>query len=245
MKKFSVIVSCVIVILFMFMYNVSIRINYKPSDYDLRLIDYFKQVALNSEYDDSPRKILKWNKSMIIFIFKDDEYSEQIKVIYETIHNMNKIFSDGFKIQVTDDFYKSNSVLYLGKRENIEMLYPYLFEGINGSFAGLASIEFNNEDYGIEKVDIFIDTEQPFEIQECTILEEITQSIGLMNDSEKYSNSVFYENKIRDSIYTKNYSNLDFDIIELLYHSKMKSGLDLQEAEDIIKEILKDNLAIM
>ena len=75
-------------------------------------------------------------------------------------------------------------------------------------------------------------------MQESIILEEITQSLGLSFDSKKYTNSIFYEHKSRDNIHIKEFSNLDKDIIKLLYHPKVKAGLNEKEVKIVIKQIL-------
>ncbi|PQJ19584.1 hypothetical protein BSU00_12285 [Tenacibaculum sp. SG-28] len=124
------------------------------------------------------------------------------------------------------------------ERERLEPLMPDLFENIETEINGIADIRFDTETFNISDARIFIDILQPKESIETTILEEITQSIGLMNNLEKYSNSVFYENKV-DSIITVEYSKMDKEIIKILYNPKMKPGLDYNKAEKVIKQILK------
>ena len=58
-------------------------------------------------------------------------------------------------------------------------------------------------------------------------------------DSKKYVTSVFYEDKYKLEEEIKQYSQLDKDIIRLLYHPKMKPGLGPIEVEKVIKRILK------
>jgi hypothetical protein len=70
----------------------------------------------------------------------------------------------------------------------------------------------------IDKSLIFINSEETFDTQESTIREEITQSLGLAFDSKKYSNSIFYKDKAKRGIKIKEYSQLDRDILRLLYH---------------------------
>ena len=36
------------------------------------LISYFEEVVLNTEYDDNPKKVLKWTEKMNLFIIKDE-----------------------------------------------------------------------------------------------------------------------------------------------------------------------------
>jgi hypothetical protein len=58
-------------------------------------------------------------------------------------------------------------------------------------------------------------------------------------DSKKYTNSIFYQDKSEQKVRVKKYSELDKDIIILLYHPKMKPRLDSTELEKVIIEILK------
>ena len=51
--------------------------------------------------------------------------------------------------------------------------------------------------------------------QRSILREELTQSLGLLNDSDMYTNSVFYEygNTVTE------YSELDKEIIQMLYNN--------------------------
>ncbi len=243
-KKMGLIFSILfltIVLLGVFVYTIIHSKNdYIPTKYERELIEYFKEVALNSEFDDSPLKTIKWKRPMYLFIYKDKEYVHQIKVIKKTVNKINELAEDGFKIELTDDKLKSNTILYLCGKDKAVGLDSILFEGIDEDFAGLAYVESDWEDYRITNAKIFIDIEESLEVQESTILEEMTQSIGLMNDSERYSNSIFYQHQIEDNIINNEYSKMDKDIIRLLYHPKMKPGLNSKQCEKVIKKILKN-----
>ncbi len=215
--------------------------DYSPNDYEKKLIEYFNEVALNTEYNDNPQKTIKWDKNMIIFIYKEKEQKNQIKVIEQTIHKINKLVKDGFRIELTDKKIKSNAILYLCKRETVAQLDPEFHKLIDEDFAGLTYVEFEWSNYTIHNALIYIDIEEPLEIQKSVILEEITQSIGLLGDSEKYSNSIFYEYQMLDSINNSEYSQIDTDIVRLLYDPKMKPGLNKKQCEKVIKSILKES----
>ena len=70
-------------------------------------------------------------------------------------------------------------------------------------------------------------------------MEELTQSIGLPADSKNKADSIFYEDQLIDNNIIKEYSQLDIDIIRLLYHAKMQSGLNSFQASNMFKRILK------
>ena len=71
---------------------------------------------------------------------------------------------------------------------------------------------------------MYIDINESLEWQKSTILEEITQSLGLMNDSDQHPDSIFFENQEENETITTEYSSLDSTLIKLLYDPQMKPG---------------------
>jgi hypothetical protein len=243
-KRFFLTLFLILTLLIAFYYiNKSSNINYTPTAYEKDLILYFKEIALQSEYDKNPEKVIKWKDSMVVFIVKEKDYERQILFIKKTIDEINRLATDRYKIVLTNDILKSNSVLYLCSKEKVAELNPNFYkmlnDGINYEISGLSYSEFSTINYVIDKALIFINSEEPIERQESTILEEITQSLGLAFDSELHPNSIFYKNKSGMKVLVKKYSQLDRDVIRLLYHSRMKPGLDSIQVERVIKKILK------
>lgn len=242
-KKASLILTSLFVFLILLKYIDTITEEYVPTTYEKKLISYFKEIALQSEYDGNPEKIIKWEQPMVLFIFKEQEFKPQMSIIKKTIEEINRLVTDGFKIVITNNLSRSNSILYLCKKEKVAELdrffYEILTKDIDYDISGLAYSEFDTKTNVIDKSLIFINSEYTFEVQESTIREEITQSLGLAFDSKMYSNSVFYKDKFNQEIRIKEYSQFDRDIIRLLYHPRMKPGLDSIGLEQVIKKILK------
>ena len=225
-------------------YVINFQDEYIPTEYEKELIEYFKEVVLESEYYERPMRVVKWQRPMILFVSKEKKYVDQMKAIEKTVANINELVVDGFEIKLTDDLSKSNAVLYLGTLDRVAELAPDFYQYmdddiIDEDFSGFTYVEFEWSNYTILKASIFIEIEDSLEVQKSTILEEITQSIGIPNDSEKYLNSIFYQHQIENGIINKEYSKMDIDIIKLLYHPKMKPGLNSKECEKAIKRILK------
>lgn len=247
-KKMGIIIisSFVVVLLGIFFYNKLAKVDYIPTAYETELIDYFKEVALQSEFDEDINRVIKWKQPMLLCVVKDKTYKRQMDAIQKTIDGINELATDGFKIELTNEPKKSNSFIYLCSREYVAKLAPNFYKSftddIDVDVSGFAYMEFNWNNYKINKSFIYIDPEDPIDIQESTILEEITQGVGLPNDPESYSNSIFYEHKSEENIVIKEYSQLDKDVIKLLYHPKMKPGLDSTQCEKVIKRILKKGL---
>ena len=66
--------------------------------------------------------------------------------------------------------------------------------------------------------------------------EELTQSLGLGKDSEKYPNSIFQSSWTQ----TTEYLPIDRELIRLLYHPEMKIGLNDIAVEELLIEILQN-----
>ncbi len=239
----TAVISVLIISLGLFLYFLKIENNYTLTTYEKELISYFKEIALKSEYNDNPQNVIKWVEPMVLFVKKEEECKPQMLAIKKTINKINQLATDGFNITLTNDFSKSNSVLFLCDKNMLAKLAPYFYEivtdGIDYDISGYAYSEFVTKTHIIDKALIFVSTEYSLDTQESTIIEEITQSLGLAFDSEKYANSIFYQNKSEQKVRVKDYSELDEDIIRLLYHPKMKPRFNSTELEKVITEILK------
>ena len=66
------------------------------------------------------------------------------------------------------------------------------------------------------------------------IVEEITQVLGLPNDSDKAYPSIFNDHTPEDLL-----SPLDVVLLKLLYEQELKVGMTEREAKPIVRKILK------
>jgi len=89
----------------------------------------------------------------------------------------------------------------------------------------------------INRSRIFVDTERlDFGRQKSLIREELVQSLGLGKDSPRFPNSIFYETST-DGGFAESLSDLDREVIRLLYHPLMEVKLDKSAVETAIIEI--------
>tara|TARA_B100001093_G_scaffold520464_1_gene616279 strand:+ start:7859 stop:8116 length:258 start_codon:yes stop_codon:yes gene_type:complete len=70
--------------------------------------------------------------------------------------------------------------------------------------------------------------------QKHLLREELTQSLGLARDSQKYPESIFQSAWTT----TTKYTSIDSDLIRLLYHPDMRIGLTKDQVDVVLKEIL-------
>jgi len=171
------------------------------------VVHYYNEIAGKSEYGDSSHNFVKWkNDVKIFFDFEDnDSIKEYTKIIINELNNL----IDPITISIAKDKKEANTFIYFcdfseyKKRANIT---------INGKFLGfVGTVVYQSRIYTSH---IFIN-ERLCGIELKSVLrEEITQSLGLMNDSWKYPESVFYQGGCN----TNKFSEIDKAIIKLHYN---------------------------
>lgn len=188
-------------------------------------LEYFKEIALKSEYggEGSEGIIKKWEQPLKIYIMgnftkKDYDFIKKHVTFLNNIEGIPDIsFVDDINIaNVTIDFITQWEI---SRRVNIEEI-----------IWGYARC-FWNDNYEITGADIFVVYDKTNQRQrKHVILEELTQILGLMNDSIKYRNSIF-QNEYSE---ITRLSSLDTLLIRMLYSSGVKPGMRGDEINDII-----------
>ena len=67
------------------------------------------------------------------------------------------------------------------------------------------------------------------------IREELTQSLGMMNDSWRYPESIYYQGWTR----TREYAPIDRAVIEMLYRDEIEPGMSEDEALTVLRELAR------
>lgn len=203
--------------------------------YHQDVIEYFKEIALGFEHGDTPKITRKWQSSMKIFIEGNPSISA-IRKVEKTINEINNMATDGFSIELVNNLELSNCYMFFGTASEFIKKFPDAEEQMESNYAIFNVWWYENVIYNAR---IFIDTDRTSAAQqESLIIEEITQSLGLGNDSPKYPNSIFYET-VTDGGFALDYCNIDKDLIQLLYHRDMEIGLEENEIEELLRDLLK------
>lgn len=199
---------------------------------ELNTIDYFKEIALGFEFGDASKITRKWDSDLNVFI--GGEPSPELLMELETIQNeINGLATDGFKVNVVNDSLQSNYYIFFGRGHDYAELFPYIADQVDSNW-GLFSLWWNGQDH-FTRGHMYVDMirNNPTE-QKHILREELTQSLGLAQDSPLYQESMFQI----DWTTTTEYAPIDKELIRLLYHPDMNAGMDEDQVDEVLRAIL-------
>ncbi len=206
----------------------------KLTAYNQRVVNYFKEVALGFEFGNASEITRRWEGGMKIFVGGNPS-NELISELDKIISELNDLSTTQlFKIESVSDTLQSNFYIYFGSGNSYATIFPSQ-ASLTASNFGLFTIYWdgNNELFrGNMYVDIFRTNQTE---QRHLLREELTQSLGLAKDSSLYPESIFQQ---AFSTKTTEYAQIDKDVIRLLYHPQMTVGLNRNEVDAVLKEIL-------
>ena len=127
----------------------------------------------------------------------------------DIVSDLNDLI-DPINIEIVSNKSEANHFLYLGTASGFDQAYPIIKEKNLVNASGYFEMHSTK---GYCFVDM-IKTGNDTRAQRSILREEITQSLGLCNDSYKYPNSIFYQASSTNT----EYSDLDKEIIQMLYN---------------------------
>ena len=202
------------------------------SDYQRQVVAYFKEIALGFEFGGASAITRKWRAPMRVFV--GGQQNEALrKELTTVVGEINALVTDGFSVELVADSSRSNYYVFLGTGERYGERYPSQ-SGLVEANWGLFSVFWNGQNE-INRGHMYVDSERPdAEAQRHLLREEFTQSLGLARDASIYPLSIF----LSDWSTTTTYADVDRDLIRLLYHPKMRIGLNENEVGPVLENIL-------
>jgi hypothetical protein len=186
-------------------------------------IDYFVEIALGAEFGDIVPVIKKWEEDVRIKI-NGIPTEEDLLAVNSVVNDLNELVED-VRIKVVN------------RDENITITFSpeSEFSDIDANYVptnyGFFWALWHDDNYVIYNASILIASAAITQPERSHLIrEELTQSLGLMNDSEKYEDSIFYQKWTN----INNFSNLDKAVISLLYQKNIRAGMSRKQLLDIL-----------
>ncbi|PHN07859.1 DUF2927 domain-containing protein [Flavilitoribacter nigricans] len=200
--------------------------------YELEVIDYFKEIALGFEFGGASEITRKWRDTMKIYVGGSPS-SDLLNELEEIRTEINSLVSDGFAMEVVADSAQSNFYIFLGSADEYVERYPSQAGNVTSNW-GLFNVFWNGSSE-INRGHMYVDLDRADPpAQRHLLREELTQSLGLAKDSDRYTESIFQASWTT----TNEYAMIDRDLIRLLYHPDMPIGLDEMQTDAVLRDIL-------
>lgn len=173
---------------------------------------YFNEVAYGSEEMVGPKRtiLLKWDKNIKVFL--DGSYTSQDLINVKNIISELNTLIGNINITIVKNKSESNSIIYFGDFNTYNAKYLHNQSRFIDCYGFCTIFGFDNSTI-IDNVKIFIKNNMSSLDKKHAIIEEITQSLGLPNDSWSYEDSMFYEGYTT----TQQLSKIDKEVIRMLY----------------------------
>jgi hypothetical protein len=191
--------------------------------YSDKEIEYFTEIALGAEYGNNVQVIRRWNSDIRIKI-NGKPNEEDMESLNQVILDINSLIGDNVYLTIVTT------------NQNIDINFVPLsdFSVCNAESGNYGYFNCKWRNNVIYECDICIATEDSLLQEERShmIREELTQSLGLMRDSFRYNDSIFFEGWTQ----TLDYSEIDRKMIEILYLDDIRPGMSKVEVERILKK---------
>lgn len=181
---------------------------YNKSNYSQETNEYFEEIAMGTEDGRRYKETLPYTTDVVIFM-EGHQPQYIIDELNRIVSELNDIINT-IDLRTTNDKSEANMIVSIGSLKTVSKKYPNfkntMFEHCNGGFGRSG----NNST-------IFLNTDNIRTVEHAkhVLREEVTQALGLFNDSYKYPESVFYEGVSE----VTEYAPIDRELIDILYNN--------------------------
>jgi len=190
--------------------------------YSSEELNYFAEIAFGAEHREISHVIRKWRGDLNIRI-EGDPTAEDLQQVKAAVDLLNQLQNE---VMLSVGYFETSLVIHFAPESTFKKL-DGRYTGNNPGFFWVGWVE--DELY---LGTILIDSEGVSQAERNTlIIEELTQSLGLMNDSNRYADSVFNDEKIVPGM---SLSPLDQKLVTMLYRPELTPGMTMDEAMEIL-----------
>lgn len=225
------------------------------------LVTNFERVALYDEYSvrggqfierQTASSLRRWEMPVRIGLTFGPSVSKEQRVIdtaYVRSFAQRLARLSGLNIQLTDARRANYSILFLNRDEQrkmtpqligrIKYLVPQIVGEIRNSprgiFCAAYAVSEQNTSSGYKGAIILIKAEHSNLMRKSCIQEEMTQALGLANDSPNARPSIFNDDE--EFAFLTRHDEL---LLQMLYDPRLRIGMTVRDAHPIVQQIAQD-----
>ena len=186
-------------------------------------IDYLTEIALGAKLGDEAPVIKKWTENIRIKV-DGKPTEEDLQTINNIVSSLNELITE-INIKLVDK--NGNLTIAFSPDSEFSAINPNYAPANYGFFWAL----WHDDNFVIYDASILISSADITQQERSHLIrEELTQCLGLMNDSNKYKDSIFYQ----DWTDVMDFSEIDRAVIKLLYLNKIKPGMSKEQVYKIL-----------
>ena len=207
------------------------------------ITDSFVKIALRREYSTNAKEdiVRKWRKPMRVYVQSTVGSSKLQKEMVGVQLNHLALIT-GHRIGFVTSAKKANLTIVFTLKKNMKSsmktlgLYNNKSDAILEEAACLGNIRATNKGEILSAtIHIPVDSTRSSGLFLNCIVEEITQVMGLLNDSDDVFPSIFNDQSIDGYL-----SGLDYLLLKILYHPKIKMGMKETRVRELVAEVLTE-----
>ena len=199
----------------------SMRSQLAVARYTPEEVEYFLEIALGSEYSGT-HPLAKWSGEIRISVFGDPT-EEDLTTLDNVVDDINGLTGGQITLQVVSES-PDITIRFIPLSEMPQYEAGY----VPGNWGWFSTRWYST--YELYSANILISTDKPTQQERNHLIrEELTQSLGLFNDSWAYPDSIFYQ----DWTATQGFSYIDRKVIEMLYSEEIQLGMNREQIESV------------
>jgi hypothetical protein len=181
---------------------------YDKTKYSQETVEYFDEIAMGTEDGRRYDHVTRYTTDVKIYM-EGHQPQYIVDELNSIVSELNSIINT-IDVQVTNSKSDANMIISIGSLDKIKNEYPVfkntIYENANAGFG-----------IGTNYSNVFLNTNNIRSAQHAkhVLREELTQAMGLTNDSYKYPESVFYEGVSE----VTEYAPIDRELIDILYNN--------------------------
>jgi hypothetical protein len=198
-----------------------------PGEYTQEQIRYFMEVAIGAEYSNvkSAAKVRKWQEDLRIQVLGTPTNAD-LETLKTVVSEINELTNGTIRLQLVTT--NPNVTIHFAPEWKFKQLEPN-YQPIN---YGYFWTQWNNDT--ITSANILITSKQVTQKERSHLIrEELTQALGLMQDSNRYADSMFYQPWTD----VTQYSSLDRALIKMLYNPEIRPGMSQAQAIGVLNSL--------
>ena len=206
---------------------------------DEEIIDGFMRTVFGAEGNQSARKdiVRKFTKPVRVVVL-NRAVTDRTAQVAKFIATLNKVV-DNLSIRTVKNERDANMVVFLVDRSAYRaVIRETLPEGFDTRFiesSHCSGVTGGKRDGTLESAYIYIPTTEGWRHTRHCMVEEITQSLGPVNDDWRLPNSIF-----NDYSDVPGFGIFDWFILNTLYDRRIRPGMTPDEVRPILPKVIAD-----